>query len=138
MKRQLLIVFFATGCFGFVYGQGRTECDFLKQAKFRNGRDTITLQVLCQEVGKALDKNILHSLQANGILKERDFGYSLFFKPLDCDNTYGISSSDRSKEALTVFRPESAGKVFVIRCIVFRDIKVDGRAFFIIDKIRKA
>ncbi|NCI51584.1 hypothetical protein GWC95_16765 [Sediminibacterium roseum] len=136
MARLIIILFCLSSCLTGANGQSKIPvdaCGFLAHPKFRNGRDTISIKVVCKEVGPpVLEKYILRKIR----LREKDFGYSLFFTPVNCNKTYGIPSSDKSKEALAVFSEESVGRIFTIRCIVFKDLEVDGRPFFVIDRIR--
>jgi hypothetical protein len=139
MKKATLILIILIGFLylGWIKGIPGMDCAFLQHLQFRNGVDTVTARVVGLEVGIVTDQAILQKLERSGKLRARDFGYAFSFRPVDCPKTYYISSSDTSSRAMAVFKAASVGKLFEIRCIVFKDFRLQDDPFFVIDCIKQ-
>jgi len=112
------------------------NCNFLNVIQFKDGKAKIEIEAIISEVGKVSDHEILKTLEINGMLKSKDFGYALSFHPVGCNKTYYISSRDSSVGALSLFKLGGIETKTKLTFTVFENYKLWDYPFFVIDKVQ--
>ena len=141
MKNNLLVLFILNSICFQAYCQNQLkifdDCSFLENLHFKKGTDTVVIKATILELSKMPDSEILNDLEKKGKLKAKDFGYAIYFQPVNCAKAFGISSRDTSVVALSLFNPRTMGQQYLLTCVFYQDYKLFDFPFFIIEKVIK-
>jgi len=95
----------------------QSQCDFLKDLKFRNGRDTIVVKAVLRDFLLAPPRLMLK--RPPGIYKYR-FGSNILFQPENCSKEYQKPVlSARSVDKENILNGDNLGITIYLTLVVF-------------------
>jgi hypothetical protein len=116
-------------------------CNFLKNLKFKNGTDTITVKATYDELFRSPDYSLLKQLDKEKKLHYSDFGTeyneiesstSISFFTGNCSKKYMGTISKNQPIDVNTLKP---GTIIYLTCVIFEGAKwsySDGTHFFVI------
>lgn len=136
--RSLIVLFilsFSVGAFAQVKKAESSDCDLLKNLKFKNGTDTIVIKAVYSGLDELLgNEPIFNTLRKEGKAKKNSFNSQVTFKPINCEQEYIVPDASNAISALKL---SNIGKQLYFTCVVFdrKDWYYKDTPFFMIIKV---
>ncbi|WP_426668585.1 hypothetical protein ACPPVU_20420 [Mucilaginibacter sp. McL0603] len=111
---------------GFSYGitaqtnpTRQTQCDFLKNIKFRSGKDTIVIKAILHDIIEAPPRLITLKKSPRSIYKYK-FGSEIVFQPENCTKKYSAPLLDAAYDN-HFLNSANLGITVYLTCVVFNE-----------------
>jgi hypothetical protein len=120
MRSLLFIVMFIASAFSALAQSAADNCDFLKNLKFKNGRDTIVIKATLRDFLEAPPR-IVRKSRSSPVIYKYKFSDNIAFQPENCDLKYvmPLLYSAAVKEPFTA--NTKLGITVYLTCIVFNE-----------------
>jgi hypothetical protein len=97
----------------------QTQCDFLKNIKFRNGKDTIVIKAILHDIIEAPPRVITLKKSSRSIYKYK-FGSKIVFQPENCTKKYSAPLLDAEYDN-HLLNSDNLGITVYLTCVVFNE-----------------
>jgi hypothetical protein len=117
MKTLLIVIAFVASAFSLL-AQSTNNCDFLKNLKFENGRDTIVVKAVLLDYLQAPPRLI--KKKRPKIYRYR-FGSNILFQPENCARKYQEPALSAISDKENLLNGNNLGATVYLTCVVFNE-----------------
>ncbi|MBS1525620.1 MAG: hypothetical protein JST19_08220 [Bacteroidetes bacterium] len=115
----------------------QSQCDFLKNLKFKNGRDTIIVKAVLRDFLLAPPRTLFKKPPA---IYKYKFDSNILFQPENCDRNYEMPViSSRWVDPENILNSDNLGLTVYLTCVVFNESALTrGQPDCLVIKIKSA